>query len=328
MALNYDAISSLVRKKRIPELVDNYFADHPLGRVLRDRGAVEPFTDGGNLIVEPLITGGLANGQSYSKYDAISYDQTMPVTAAQYSIKNLVVPIIVSKDEENQVRGDNALTTFMNAKMQIAQLTFEDLFAKQLYGDGTGNSAKDIDGLAAALSTSSTYGGIAVADFSNWAAKIVTGATAGTAEPLAIPRLISVWTQAIKGNDHPDLILAGRKTYSAYWDLTQGIIKSRTSAVQKMADLGFETLEWHGVPVVYDPYADTATATQFADSMTMLNTKYLKLRPTLSGHFETTPWRQADTMIAMKSELLWSGNLTCSNRQRQAQLQDIDGTGY
>ena len=328
MALQYDAITSLVRKKRIPQLADNYFKDHPLGRVLRDRGAIEPFTDGGKYIFEPLITGSLANAGSYATYDTLTYDQTAPFTAAEYQVKNLVVPVIVSHDEENMVHGDNALESFMNAKMEVARLTFEDLFANQLYGDGTGNSSKDLTGLAATLSATTTYGGIAVADLSTWKATIVTGTTAGTAEPLGINRLISVWTQAIKGNDHPDLILCGRKTYSAYWDLTQGLIKSRTSEVQKMADLGFETLEFHGVPVVFDPYMDTVSTTWFATGMVMLNTKYLKLRPTQASHFEVTPWRQADTMVASKSEILWSGNLTCNNRARQAALQDIDGTGY
>ncbi|MDI3298379.1 MAG: phage major capsid protein [Bacillota bacterium] len=334
MALNYDAISALVRKKRIPELVDNYFNAHPLGALLREHGAIEPFTDGGNRIVEPLIIGGLANAGSYDAYDVMTYDTNMPVTAAEYKIKHIVVPIIVAHTEENQVHGENALESFLDAKFQVAKLTFDDLFAKQLYGDGTGNSGKDLDGLGATLSQTSTYGGISPTDFAGWKAQIVTGTTPGTPEPGMIKRMMSLWTMAVKGNDHPDLILVGRKGYLAYWDEVSGRITTMTDAVQKMASLGFETLEFHGVPVVYDPYLDMATASQFqvsggySSALVMLNTKYLKLRPTSASHFEHTDWRQADNQIAMKSELLWDGNLTCSNRQRQGLLQDIAIANY
>lgn len=332
MPLTYTAITALARKKRIPELVDNFLKDHPVFGLMKERGGVVPYTDGGSTIFEPIIDALLANSQSYATYDTLTYDTTFPVTAAEYNIKHLVVPVIISHDEETLIHGDNALESAMKAKFKIAQMTFEELFAKQWYGDGTGNTSKDLTGLGALLSTSSTYGGIAPADFTNWGATIVTGTTAGTMEPISPARLISWWTQAIRGNDHPDVITCGRKVYSAIWNMIQGLVPARSPEVQKMASLGFEVLEWHGVPVVYDAFADAdssgnATAAPFPTSLVGLNTKYLKIRPTNAAQFTTTEWRQADTMVAMKSELLWDGNITCSNRQRQSVLEDIDTTG-
>lgn len=313
MPLNYDAIDALTRKKHIPELIDAFFQSTPLLRRLRER---QETYDGGPKIIQPLIYGELSYGKSYTFYDTLEYDQNIPITAAEFEPKNLVQPFIISRDEERRNSGsDTQVLNLLDSKFQIARRTLVKMFATQLFSDGTGNGGKDLTGLAAAVSDSGTYGGISRSEYAWWKSRV--DANAGTPRELTLDLMLKMFINISEGEDQPNLIICDPKVWAVYHNLVQGKITMNTDEVQRMASWGFNTLEFRGKPVVEDPYCPAGT-------MFFLNLRYLQLRVDSGTNFYVTKSRQADNMIAFKKEILWSGNLTCSNCKRQGVIKDID----
>ena len=317
MPLNYDAIAALTEKKYIPELVDNFFKSHALLVLLKER-AYKPFT--GLKIVEPLIYGELSGVTSYDAYDPVTYDQNTPITAAEYDWKHLVAPIIWPKTDEIKNNGsDVQVKDAIQAKVQIAEESLKKAFATQIYGDGTGNSGKNITGLGATIATTGTYGGIDRATYTWWQAKVY--ANGGTARPLTTRLMRKMFLELSDGPDQPDLIITTDALWNRYAEIAEGKLTLSNQNSRKLADLGFQVLEFMGVPVVNDKDCPAGT-------MYYLNLKYLKLRYSPIANFSTTRIHQADNMVAFKQEILWSGNLTCSNCSRQGKILDLDESQY
>lgn len=317
MPLNYDAIAALTEKKYIPELVDNFFKSHALLVLLKER-AYKPFS--GFKIVEPLIYGELSGVTSYAGYDTLTYDQNTPITAAEFDWKHLVAPIIWPKTDEIVNNGsDVQVKDAIKSKVQIAELTLTKAFAAQIYGDGTGNSGKDITGLGATIATTGVYGGIDRATYDWWRGKVY--ANGGTPRPLTTRLMRSVFLDLSDGPDHPDLIITTDKLWNRYAEMAEGKLTLTNTNSRKLADLGFQVLEFMGKPVVNDKDCPAGT-------MLFLNLKYLKLRYSPIANFSTTRIHQSDNQVAFKQEILWSGNLTCSNCSKQGKIVDLDESQY
>lgn len=317
MELNYDALSALTQKKYIPKLIDNFFKSNPLLVYLRERQQTYP---GGYKIVEPLIYGDLNGIKSYALYDTISYDTNIPISAAEFKPKNIVAPIIISKDEELQNAGETQVLQMLKSKIKIAEETLKSKVTHQLYSDGTGNLGKDIDGLAAAIADSGIYGGISRDDHPWWRAKTLSNSDIpGTPAPLDTKKMLRAFLSVSDGNDQPDLILCGIATWAEYHNLMKEKIQITTTVGKKMAGYGFSTLEFMGKPIVADPNCPEGI-------MYFLNSKYLKWRVHKQANFATTKFRPDDTRLAKKQEILLTGNLTLNNSRRFIKLTDIEYT--
>lgn len=317
MALNYDALAALTEKKYIPKLVDNFFKSNPLLVYMKEREETFP---GGYKIVEPLIYGNIDGVTSYSLYDQVVYDTKIPISAAEFVPKNIVAPIIISKDEELQNSGETQVLQLLKSKIQIVEETLKAAVTTQLYSDGTGNGSKDLTGLKAAIAATGTYGGIDRATYTWWQSKVVSNSgTPGTPGNLALAKMIATFLSISDGNDQPDLLLCGQGTWYEYYKLVEGKITVNTEMGKKMAGYGFQTLEFMGKPVVADPSCTEGL-------IYFLNSKYLKWRPHKSANFATTPFRTDDTRLAKKQEILLTGNLTINNCRRFAVLKDISYT--
>lgn len=316
MALNYDALAALTEKKYIPKLIDNFFKSNPLLMYLKKREQTFP---GGYKIVEPLIYGNISGVTSYSLYDTLTYDTDVPISAAEFAPKNVVAPIIISKDEELQNAGETQVIQLLESKIQIVEETLKASVVAMLYGDGTGNGGKDITGLAAAIAATGLYGGIDRAAYSWWQAKVVTNNIVGTSAQLKLDKMMGTFLSISDGNDRPDLIMCGQATWYEYYKLVEAMTQLTTTLGQEMASYGFQTLEFMGVPVVADPACTEGT-------MYFLNSKYLKWRPHKQANFATTPFHTDDTRLAKKQEILLTAQLTINNCRRFAKLTDISYT--
>lgn len=321
MPLNYDAIAALTEKKYIPELVDNFFKSHALLALLKDR-AYKPWQ--GLKIVEPLIYGELQHVTSYDAYDNLQYDQTTPITAAEFDWKHLVALIIWPKtDEVKNYGSDVQVKNAIQAKIKVAEQSLMKQFSSQVYGDGSGNGGKDLTGLGAMVANTGVYGGIDRATYTWWNA--VVDSNSGTPRPLNTRLMRKMFLAVSDGPDQPDLIITTDALWNKYAETAEGklAINSRASSRdgKMLADLGFQVLEFMGKPIVADKDCPAGT-------MLFLNLDYLKLRYSPIANFSMTRVHQADAMVAFKQEILWSGNLTCSNCRRQGKITDLDESQY
>ena len=316
--LNYNALTALTKKKYIPQLIDNFFKSNPFLAWLKER---QESYDGGYKIVEPLIYGNVDGIKSYKLYDTVTYDTAIPISAAEFEPKNIVAPIIISKDEELMNAGENQVLQMLQSKVKIVEETLKATVTSQLYGDGTGNGGKDLTGLGAAIADTGIYGGINRAEQAWWKAHVFSNnpASAGTAGALQTNNMVRTLLSISDGNDQPDLLLCGIATWFEYYKAVKGQIQITTTLGKKMADYGFQTLEFMGKPIIADPNCPEG-------KIFFLNSKYMKFRVHKQANFAVTPFRADDARIAKKQEILLTGNLTINNCRRFAVLQDIEYT--
>jgi hypothetical protein len=85
------------------------------------------------------------------------------ISFVQYSFAYYAVPVTFSGRETLIKSGKDALIDLVEAHVKVAESTMMNLPNCHFYLDGTGNSGKNITGLAAALplaNTAGTYGAI------------------------------------------------------------------------------------------------------------------------------------------------------------------------
>jgi len=229
------------------------------------------------------------------------------ITAAEYQWKQLAASIAISGIEEAKNRGTEAIIKLLNAKIMQAEESIKESLNYQLFSDGTGNGGKDFGGLSAIVDATGTIGGIDQSTNSWWASYEENTSTALTTAQMA-----TAYNTASRGNDHPDLILTTQTLFEKYESLLTPQVRYQDTT---KANSGFQNLMFKQTPVVYDVSAPTG-------NMFFMNSKYLKLVGMADHWFETTEFQKGTVagVDARYALILSFGNLTCSNRARQAKL--------
>ena len=180
-------------------------------------------------------------------------------------------------------------------------------FNAMFFGDGTGNSGKDWDGLGNLVEASGTVGGINRATGGNEFWQSYEENTAGA---LTTADMTTAYNTVSVGNDHPDFIITTQTLFEKYESLLTPQLRYTDT---KTADSGFQNLLFKAAPVTYD--VDCT-----AGVMYFLNGKYL----TLVGHsgkwFEQTDFVRPENLDARYALIMCYGNLTCRNAAKQGKL--------
>lgn len=303
---NFDALLSTTLQNYRPTLVDNIFTARVLLEHMNSRGRVV-MEEGGSQIIEPLVYAQNNTVGSYSGYDAIDLTPQEGISAAEYDWKQIAASIAISGIEEAKNRGTEAIIKLLNAKIMQAEESIKENLNDQLFSDGTGNGGKDFNGLANIVDASGTVGGIDSSTNTWWRSYEENTATQLTAAQMA-----TAYNTASRGNDHPDIIVTTQTLFERYENLLTPNVRYQDT---NKANLGFQNLMFKQTPVVFDVSAPTG-------NMFFLNTKYLKLTG-MNGHwFETSDFQKGTVagVDARYALILAFGQLTCSNRARQAKL--------
>ena len=303
---NFDTLLSTTLLNYRPTLVDNIFTARVLLDHLNSAGRVVVET-GGTQIIEPLVYAQNGTVGSYAGYDAIDLTPQEGITAAEYDFKQMAASIAISGIEEAKNRGPEAIIKLLQAKIMQAEESIKENLNDMLFGDGTGNGGKDFNGLANIIDATGTVGNINASGNSWWASYEENTSTALTTAQMA-----TAYNTASRGNDHPDLILTTQTLFEKYESLLTPQVRYQDTT---KANLGFQNLMFKQTPVVYDVSAP-------AGNMFFMNSKYLKLVGMADHWFETTEFQKGTVagVDARYALILSFGNLTCSNRARQAKL--------
>ena len=303
---NFDALLSTTLQNYRPTLVDNIFTARVLLDHLNSKGRVL-VEEGGSSIVEPLVYAQNDTTGSYSGYDAIDLTPQEGISAAEYNWKQMASSIAISGIEEAKNRGTEAIIKLLNAKIMQAEESIKEDLNGMLYGDGTGNGGKDFNGLGNLIDASGTVGGIDSSTNTWWRS---TETAVGGALTLAV--MATAYNTASRGNDHPDMIVTTQTLFEKYESLLTPNVRYQDTT---KANSGFQNLMFKQTPVVFDV---SCTST----NMFFMNSKYLKLVG-MNGHWFATSEFQKGTVAGVDARyalILSFGELTCSNRARQAKL--------
>ena len=221
-----------------------------------------------------------------------------------------------------QNSGKEAIIDLLDGRMNVAEAQLANRIGGDIYLDGTGNSGKNITGLAAAVPDSpstGTYGGINRVTWTFWRSVAYSGVTNGGAAVTASniqQYMDSVAVQLIRGTDKPDLIVADNNYYRLYLQSLQSIQRISDSG-SSMAGAGFASLKYYGAGMASDVVLDGGIGSAAtANHMWFLNTKYIFFRPHVDRNFVPIGGeRQAVNQDAIVKLIGWAGNLCSSGPQ-------------
>ena len=303
---NFDQLLATTLANYRDQLTDNVFTARPLTYFLMDKGRIR-MVDGGTKIVEPLIYGQNSTVASYAGYDTIALTAQDGITAAEFEWKQYAASIAISGIEEAKNNGDQAILNLLEAKVMQAEESLREGFNTMFFGDGTGNSGKNWNGLGNLVEASGTVGGINRATAGNEYWRSYEENTAGA---LTLAQMSTAYNSVSVGNDHPDMVLTTQTLFEKYESLLQPQLRYTDT---KTADAGFQNLLFKAAPVVYDVGCTAGT-------MYFLNSKYL----TLVGHsgkwFSQTEFVRPENLDARYALIMCYGNLTVRNAKKQGKL--------
>ena len=313
-----DIIATTIQS-RSGELADNLTQNNAILQRLNSKGNVRPFS-GGNVILEEIFYDDTAtnNANSYSGYEVLNISPDSPISAAQYKIAQYAASVTMSGLEMLQNSSKEAIIDLIDGRMQVSEARLLNRISGDLYGDGTGNGGKNIDGLAAAIAvspTTGTYGGINRANFTFWRNQITTGATSTT----MLAKMTEAAIKQIRGTDKADLYIAGNNLYQFFVNALQAIQRITT---EESGAAGFASLKFYGGGTSADVVLGGGIGAQEnTNYMYLLNTNYIFFRPHKERNFVPIGGeRQAINQDAIVKLYGFAGNMTTSNAQLQGLL--------
>lgn len=320
---NYTDILATTIENRSKTIADNVTSNNALLARLKRRGKVKLFS-GGHKIIQELSFAENANTGWYSGYDLLPVGTSDVISAAEFTIKQAAVPVVISGLEQLQNSGTEAILDLMEGRLAVAEASMANLISDGIYSDGTGSGGKEITGLGAAVPvdpSNDTYGNIASATYTFWQ-NYSYNSTAYVAATIQAG-MATAWANLVRGADRPDLIVADNTAWGIYMASLQA--NQRFSNTTE-GDAGFQVLKFMDADVVLDGGIYTGDVTGAAGTpagtMFLLNTSYLFFRPHRDRNMvPLSPNRRYATNQDAEVQILaWAGNMTCSGRQFQGRI--------
>lgn len=308
----YTTTWQLMRK----EAIDNIFKATPFWFWLtaKERRRTE---QGGRYIGVPLEYRKNETVQSFGKGDTISTQDTDPLTMAKYDWKYVAGTIVRYYQDDQQNRGKAQIMSLAKAKFRNLEQSLIDKLEADLFGDGTGNSGKDIHGLGLLVSEDGTgvVGGIN-ASIETWWKNKYKDMVNRTPTTYLLSDMRTMFNDCSKGNDTPTIIVTDQSSYELYED---EVMEQKQIVNKELGDAMFENILFKGRPVVWSPSCGEG-------DMYFLNDRYLEWVADEYANFEMTEWKTAQNTLDRVAQVIVSGNLVCSARNRQGILFGIGKT--
>lgn len=315
MAFANPAISDIIAttiQSRTGQIADNVTDNNAVLTWLSKRGNIKPFS-GGNVILQELSFRDNGNAGYYSGYDLLPTTAQDVISAAEFAIKQVAVPVVISGLEQLQNNGKEAIIDLLEGRMQVAEASMANLIANGLYSDGTGSGGKQITGLNAAVpvTNTNTYGGIDRNTWTFWRNQVVD--TSGVTSATIQTSWNGLYASLVRGSDKPDLILVDNNTWALYMNSLQAQQRFTSS---ESANAGFSTVKFMQSDVVLDGGIEGNCP---ANTAFFLNTKYIHYRPHRDRNMVplSPNKRYAVNQDAEVQILAWAGNLTMSGSRFQ-----------
>lgn len=340
--VNYDALLSTTLFNYKKVMFDNIFQSSAFLAALRQYGGVE-FVNGGERIQRLLMYETNTTFKSFRGYDIVDITPQDGMTSAFYPWAEIGGSISISRLEERQNSGENAIMSLMEQKTKQAEMSAKELVNTQLIV-GTvsgatfvpGNDAKDLFPIGYFLrkdrTTDPTAGGnvgdISGSTYSWWRHRSCNLGGASSNDDFAINTadsfvdlrigLYRLYNWCSRGADGsgPNIILSDQVTYETY---ENGLDQLKRYGDDRLAQMGFDTVKLKGANMVWDestPDLASGTAAVTYGTAFFINTNFMKLVIDKESDFTTTPFLMNQNQTAKVAKILFMGNLTCSNLRK------------
>jgi hypothetical protein len=301
------------------EIIDNIFNATPLFYILTKKGKRKG-EEGGRWLEIPLEYAKNTTVSFFAKGDTIDITEGEFLTVARWDWKYLAGSIVRYFVDEQKNKGKAAIISLVNSKIDNLQRSLIDKLETSMFGDGTSDDGKAIDGLGnivATTPTSGTVGGINRASYTWWRNqyKNMTGEDVSVYLRKRFNNMFNLCGQQGEGvSRFPDLIVCAQDVYEAY---EAELLEIKQIVNKEIGDLGFGDLQYKGRPITWSPSCPSGYAY-------FLNTNFLEWRYDSTQQFELTNWKEIPDQVNDRvAQAVVVGNLVCSNCSRQGVIYNI-----
>ena len=307
MALSISQMNAITQELYIPKLRDNIFDSISiLNRLMQKSGGFETYS-GGTTVREPLLYAKTSAGGFFSGLDTLDTTDNDQFTAAEYSPAQAYANVTIDRRDELNNMGASQVLNLVQKKMMVAEKTIKDTIAENLVSDGT--NADGMEGLEKGVATTgNSVGGIDSSTYSWWDPQVDTSTTT-----LTIAAMQSRMGACSIDTDQVTDIFTTQAVFNFYHAL---LAPQERFVNAKVADAGFKTLSFQGVPVIVDD--------QLADDhMLFLNLKYISFKTHADENFRFSGFQKPTDQNGKVGQIFWMGMLTYSNRRFQGAMDSI-----
>jgi hypothetical protein len=316
-------VSSITQDRFVPKAVDNILNGNVLTmRLLRN---ARSWRGGVSLEVPVYLTTASAPGftavGSYAGFDNLSVLQENMRQRASFTPSQEYASVPISGIQKAINSGDAAVLNLVSEEINFRAKGLADTMGTQLYGDGTGNTSKDILGLLAAVDDTTnvtTYGGLSRSTYSNWNSTI----TAQSGAALSLAHLAADVDAAQVANELPTIGICPPAVFTLYEALLTPTVSHQFSMNDfrmtgegmarvggaLAANQGFRALTFRGIPIVADEKCTAQYLYFLNENHLWFYTIPVKERAVKAG-FSWTGFKEGINQDAVVGQLLWYGQL-------------------
>lgn len=322
MAFPNSAVTEMIAttlRNRSKEIADNVTKNNAVLTILKDEEKNRPIS-GGTEIIERFTFAANGNAGWYSGYDLLPVAAQDTISGAQFYLKQIACPVVISGLERLQNSGKEQITDLLSERVDNAKASMANLIAEGIYSDGTGYGGKQLVGLGAAVvanPTTGTYGGIDRATtIGTFWRNAYTGSLGAQTTITITPNMNTLYNSMVRGKNRPKVILAANAIYGVFEATMQGIQRITDD---KLATMGFENVRYKNAKVVLDGGIGGFCP---ANVMYFLNTDYIFFRTHSDRDMvDLGGERTAINQDASCRILAWAGAFTCSGAQFHGYFQ-------
>jgi hypothetical protein len=322
VAIGTNTVTSIARHYILPTITDNIYASNVL--LYRLMKANKKLVRGGTQIEVPLQYARFNTGGFYRGFDPFNTTPSDTIRNAAFDWKQAYVTWSVDGLTMIQVDTPESIANFLTLQSNQATTEMAEILATGLFGDGV-TDTKAPDGLAGLIGTGSTignvnYGGISRTSNSWWNSS-VTGVT--STQTMSMTSLLSAFTSATVGGQHPTLLVSRQEQWNRYWALNATgnysiqYVRQPMGSDELLASAGFTNLLFNNVPWVVDSHVGDGVVDANNSRLYMINENVLAWIVSPRADFYLKPFVEPANQDAMVASILWAGNLVCMNCKLQ-----------
>lgn len=303
-----DDLYVAVYNNRKKTVTDNIFTATPFYKMMKAKGGIKLNGTGGRYLEIPLSYAKNETVTSLDKGDTISISDTKFLTTAQYEWKFVAGSVVRYYTDDAKNKSKQAHLNLANAKVDNLERSMVDKFEEFAFGDGSGNSSKDPNGLFNLIdptpTSSTSIGNINQSTYTWWQNKTKTAT--GAASVYLLTDMRTLYNNCGKGqaSDVPDLMVTDQASYELFEDEVQ---EQRQTVNKQAADAMVETCTFKGKPVIWSVECT-------AGYMYFVNTAYIGLNVDPDINMTPTAWKDIPNQLDRVMQIVWKGNMIASRR--------------
>ena len=209
--------------------------------------------DGGSQFEVPLLLQLNPNMKNFAKDDTFNMGSNDAGDRAIYQIRHTGGPIIMYGTDINTCQNTNAaIKDLQKTYLEQGSTTMMNIMSQNMWRAAGTEGANDWTAIQTSISatpTADNIGGISSAAYPNWA-NVATDETSTSLASYVVREFNKGMINATVGVDRPKLITCTTNIYSNLFVNEQGL--QRFSPDAELAKIGFDALNFMGVPVFYN----------------------------------------------------------------------------